>query len=385
MLGLPPWSVFAAMNTLYRLFIFLLLASACLDFARSEACAAPSASQLEKNLAKEQERATARRTTLRRLTEEERKIDKGLAQAEARILELESGIENHRKKLVELARTDSKAREEYEVLLAKQAATEKALAETLHLLWEVTAKRLAVGSRDMLDWAETDREYAWSSRLYASLEQHRKQLDSQETQLIEVLGRREKLALQIQSRLSTVNDEKQRLLQNRIAYEQKLADVRRQKVDTETELTRILSLVENLNLQLTETGGGDFGTLKGRLPWPVKGKVRQKYAPTATEPFRGWGFAADDGTEVFAVAAGKVVHNNLLRGFGTVLILRHGEDYYSLYAFLGDSPLKVGEDVTSRRRIGTCGYYPAAGGAGLYFELRFKQKAINPEQWLAAS
>ena len=83
------------------------------------------------------------------------------------------------------------------------------------------------------------------------------------------------------------------------------------------------------------------------------------------------------------MAGGKVVHNDVLRGFGTVLILQHGDDYYSLYAFLGNSPLQVGQDVAGRQQLGTVGYYPAIRGPGLYFELRFKQKAINPEQWLS--
>jgi septal ring factor EnvC (AmiA/AmiB activator) len=346
--------------------------------------AAPALSQLEKDLSREQERAAVRRAGLKRLTEQERQINASLAEAEARILKLESGIEIQQQRLLELARNDDAFRREYETLLEEQGRTEKVLAGALRLLWEIACKRLAQGSRDMLDWAEADREYAWTQGLYLRLEFHRRELDAREARLAEVLGRRQKLSLEIRQKLKAVDEEKSALLQTRVAYEQRLSALRRERSDTEAELTNILKLVDSLNLQIS-AAGVDISRLKGRLPWPVAGSLRQRYAPAASPPSRGLGFSSSDGAAVQAVAAGKVVHNSVLRGFGTVLILQHGEDYYSLYAFLGGSPLKVGEEVRGRQRIGTSGYYPAVNGSGLYFELRFKQKAINPEQWLAPS
>jgi septal ring factor EnvC (AmiA/AmiB activator) len=347
-----------------------------------EARAAPSVSQLEKNLAREQERAVARRAGLKRLTEQERQINASLAEAEDRILRLESGLEIQQKRLLELARNDDASRLEYETLLEEQGRTEKALAGTLRLLWEIACGRLVSGSRNMLDWAEADREYAWTQGLYLRLESHRQELDAREARLAEILGRRQKLSLEIRQRLKAVDEEKNALLQTRLAYEQRLSALRRERRDTEAELADILKLVDSLNMQIAKADI-DIARLKGKLPWPVTGTLRQRYAPAASPPSRGLGFASAEGSAIQAVAAGKVVHNNVLRGFGTVLILQHGEEYYSLYAFLGGSPLKVGEEVRSRQRIGTSGYYPAVNGSGMYFELRFKQKAINPEQWLA--
>jgi septal ring factor EnvC (AmiA/AmiB activator) len=349
-----------------------------------EARAAPSLAQLEKNLAREQERAVARRAGLKRLTEQERQINASLAEAEDRILRLESGLALQQKRLLELARSDDASRREYETLLEEQGRTEKALAGTLRLLWEIACGRLIAGGRDMLDWAEADRQYAWTQGLYLRLEGHRRELDAREARLAEILGRRQKLSQEVRQRLKAVDEEKNALLQTRIAYEQRLSALRRERRDTEGELADILKLVDSLNMQIAKADV-DIARLKGKLPWPVAGTVRQRYAPAASPPSRGLGFASLEGAAVQAVAAGKVVHNNVLRGFGTVLILQHGEEYYSLYAFLGGSPLKVGEEVRSRQRIGTSGYYPAVNGSGMYFELRFKQKAINPEQWLAPS
>jgi septal ring factor EnvC (AmiA/AmiB activator) len=128
----------------------------------------------------------------------------------------------------------------------------------------------------------------------------------------------------------------------------------------------------------------DIAKLRGKLPWPVTGKLRKRYAPGATPTVRGLGFSADDRSAVRAVAAGTVVHNDILRGFGTVVIIQHDKDYFSLYAFLGSSPMRVGDQVRGGQQLGTVGFYPAIEGPGLYFELRYKQKPINPEQWFTS-
>ena len=75
---------------------------------------------------------------------------------------------------------------------------------------------------------------------------------------------------------------------------------------------------------------------------------------------------------------GKVVHNDTLRGFGHVVIVYHGFDYYSLYAYLSETYVRNGQEVEKDEPLGVVGYYPKADGPGLYFELRFHQKPINP-------
>ena len=323
--------------------------------APSFAAAPVSVSQLEKDLARENKKAAERKQNLQRLTEQERKLNADLAASEKRVLALEKGLASQQTKLKELGSADNKLRIEYEALLAEQAKTEEAKTQALRLLWEATGKRIAVGNRDLPDWAETDREYAWSRELYASLEEYRKQLDQQEAKLAQLLGRRDKVSRDVQSSMKTVNEEKSKLLKARLEYDKKLAELRKQRVSTEAELQNILKLVESLNLEIGQRSKGDIASMKGKLPWPVSGKVRVRYAPQGNPASRGLGFSTADKAEVKAVAGGTVVHNDVLRGFGTVLILQHGEEYYSLYAFLGNSPLKVGQSVAVRQAIGTAG------------------------------
>jgi septal ring factor EnvC (AmiA/AmiB activator) len=340
--------------------------------------------RLEKQLAAERRKAEERKKSLRRMTEEELRLNANLALTAKRIEDLEKGIDDHTAHLKALDVEDQAVRKEYDALLKEQGKTEKAQAESLRLLWDVTLRRMAVGSRDMTEWSGPDREYVWSRELYAVLEGYRKELDARETVLIRLLGRREKLSKEIEQRLEAVNKEKTALLHNRLDYDRKLAELRRERGSAENELNQILKLVESLNFELSQRGPVDIAKLRGKLPWPVSGKLRKRFAPNAEPAVRGLGFAASEGSDVRTVAGGTVVHNDILRGFGTVVIVQHNEDFYSLYAYLGSSPLRVGERVRGNQRIGAVGFYPAIDGPGLYFELRNKKKAVNPEQWFGS-
>jgi len=251
------------------------------------------------------------------------------------------------------------------------------------VLWELHARRIGVKGRDLPDWPVTDREHAWSVELFASLDGHRATLAAQQKELDAVVAERDALSREVAARIASRNREKEELLQNRIRYEQRLAVLRKQKQETEEELNAILSLVRDLNLRLqVAVEQGDIAKAKGKLPWPVDGRLSGRFNPSARPPVRGVTVALADNTPVQAVHRGKVVHNDVLRGIGRVVILMHNEEYYSLYAFLSESPVRIGQDVERGDVVGTSGFVTSLNGPGLYFELRHHQQAVNPEQWL---
>ena len=360
----------------------LAVVAVCLTFF-PDAAPAAAASSVQKQLQQEQSKAKARRESLSRLTAEERGVDKDLAAAESRILGIEASLEKEARKLATLAASDLELQAQGETLRAEQEKTEEAMTEVLRVLWELHARRVGVKGRDLPDWHVTDREHVWSLELFASLDAYRKTIADRQKDLAAVAAKREALNKEVAARIAAQNSEKERLLQNRVQYEKRLAELRKEKQETEEELTTILSLVQSLNLRLqAEEEETDINKAKGKLPWPVAGKVRLRFNPSAKPPVRGITVALDGDTPVRAVHRGKVVHNDVLRGIGRVVILMHGEEYYSLYAFLSESPLRVGQDVERGEAVGTSGFVTTLNGPGLYFELRYHQKAENPEQWL---
>jgi septal ring factor EnvC (AmiA/AmiB activator) len=135
------------------------------------------------------------------------------------------------------------------------------------------------------------------------------------------------------------------------------------------------------------TGPG-FGTLRGRLPWPTDGRIvtafgAQVHPRFGTRTFRnGIDIEALGGTDVASVYPGHVLYTGWFKGYGNLIILDHGNDYFTLYAHVADILVREGDDVKQGQRIGTVGDTGSLAGARLYFEVRHREKPLDPEQWL---
>ncbi len=117
---------------------------------------------------------------------------------------------------------------------------------------------------------------------------------------------------------------------------------------------------------------------KGRLPRPVKGRVRNKPP--------GLFYNSAENTPVHAIHHGQVVYADWFRGYGLLIILNHGEHVYSLYGHNQRLMVSQGDWVKAGDRIAKSGDTGSLEGIpGLYFELRQKGKAVNARRWLMAS
>ena len=137
-----------------------------------------------------------------------------------------------------------------------------------------------------------------------------------------------------------------------------------------------------------EPPGTGFGGLRGRLPWPTDGKIVAAYGAQVhprfgTRTFRnGVDIEAAQGTDVGAVYAGHVIYTGWFKGYGNLIILDHGTEYFTLYAHVAEILVKEGDDVRQGQRIGSVGDTGSLTGPRLYFEVRYQGKPQDPEQWL---
>ncbi len=125
--------------------------------------------------------------------------------------------------------------------------------------------------------------------------------------------------------------------------------------------------------------------LRPGLPYPVRGEVQGRFGAERPDGglWRGIVLRASEGTPVKAIAAGRVVYADWLKGFGNILIVDHGAQYLSVYAYNQSLLKQVGQAVAAGEAIATVG---ATGGqveSGLYFEIRHQGKPVNPLLWLA--
>lgn len=126
---------------------------------------------------------------------------------------------------------------------------------------------------------------------------------------------------------------------------------------------------------------------KGSLPWPVPGKVTVPFGRRRHPRFdtytiqNGIEIDAPPDSPVRAVHEGTVVFAERFRGYGLMVILDHGGKHYSLYAHLAETLVHPGQRVATGDVLGTVGDF-GPDDRGLYFELRFQGRPLDPEEWL---
>lgn len=120
--------------------------------------------------------------------------------------------------------------------------------------------------------------------------------------------------------------------------------------------------------------GKGSANIRGNLPWPANGVVNT-YG-------NGVLIKASGGSEVRAVARGRVVYAAFLRGYGMLLILNHGNGWLSMYGNNETLLHGVGDEVDAGQAVGTAAA-PTGVNTGVYFELRQNNKPVDPRSWLA--
>lgn len=126
-----------------------------------------------------------------------------------------------------------------------------------------------------------------------------------------------------------------------------------------------------------------FAKLRGRLSWPVAGRIETGYGDEIAGGLRSNGIeiAADRGATVRAVHEGRVIFADWLSGRGLLIILDHGNGYLSLYGHNEQLFKQAGATVQAGEAIATAGDSGGRARPGLYFEIRRAGKPVNPSGW----
>ena len=131
--------------------------------------------------------------------------------------------------------------------------------------------------------------------------------------------------------------------------------------------------------------GGAFSAARGKLPWPVNGRLLARFGDArgndARAKWDGVMISANPGTQVHAVHGGRVVFADWLRGAGLLVILDHGNGYLSLYGHNQSLLKSAGDIVKAGEAISTVGDSGGQDSAGLYFAIRQQGRPTDPSQW----
>ena len=129
-----------------------------------------------------------------------------------------------------------------------------------------------------------------------------------------------------------------------------------------------------------------IGPFRGDLVWPSAGRMLTPFGGRSATVSRapaasGVQFAAEEGSGVRAVHDGTVAFAGPFTGYGTLVIVDHGRETFSLYGQLGTSQVERGAKVERGQVVGTAGRI-LAGIPGMYFEMRVDGKPVDPLEWL---
>jgi septal ring factor EnvC (AmiA/AmiB activator) len=255
--------------------------------------------------------------------------------------------------------------EELKLLLAQDdVAKIGRLLEYFHYFEQARVDQISVLLKDLDALAQVrksiDAETAQLTATRAQRADDAAQLDTDRAQRAQVLADLDAQLKDDQTRLAALG-------QN----EKELADL----------LAKLRDVFADIPKQLA--GAEPFASQRGRLNWPVRGKLVSGFgAKSGESTSNGLVIAAPNGTEVHAVSHGRVVFADWMRGFGMLLIVDHGDGYLSLYGYNETLLKDVGDWVDANEAIATSGATGGQKTPGVYFELRAQGKPVDPRAWL---
>ncbi len=173
-----------------------------------------------------------------------------------------------------------------------------------------------------------------------------------------------------------------------------LKRVKSQKGLYEQAIKEMKAAEGNLTFTLTtlkqkkETKIRGFLLNKGKLSAPVAGKILYRFEKDldkkeSKELFQGLTIKTPEGATVYAVYNGTVIYSGYMAGYGKMVIIDHGLEYFSITARLDEINIKEGQHVKQGQDIGLTGDIATLFGKGLYFEIRHGSTPEDPQDWLS--
>ncbi|MEE9167290.1 MAG: peptidoglycan DD-metalloendopeptidase family protein [Candidatus Neomarinimicrobiota bacterium] len=240
--------------------------------------------------------------------------------------------------------------------------------EIRETLQDISGKRASL-NRELTDMEKIDREKSvrkkWLENRRRMRNRELAQLKRNRQEFSNAINERQKAARELESIITELERDKEK--------EARLAELERMRREEQL------------------VGRVDFSLLKGKLPWPVKGKIvshfgshRNPTLKTVTEN-TGIDIKGPAGRQVRAVYDGIVTTVTYIRGYGNTVIIDHGDGFYTVYTHVTDVEVGENDYIKARDVIAHVGDSGSFDGAKLHFEIWGNRKKLDPEQWLRKS
>jgi septal ring factor EnvC (AmiA/AmiB activator) len=359
------------------------------------------------------EAAGTSETALKRTLKESRKSVATTSRAEQAVIEAleetQKALDGARKKVArlstELTAVESRIREfegQFREIEQRAESSERYVAGRLAALYKLSW----LGKFHVLASADSMFEFFTNKRAMEQILAHDErvlnQLSADKAQMASILA---KLAIEKEEKQATTADLSRRIDDMRAEQtrrENLLVEIRSKKSLQLAALESLKASARALEQTVDSFGTRTtpaatlpptvtekpFAALKGLLMMPVKGKVVSFFGHYQDSKFNvtnfqsGINIKADRGEPIRAVYSGHTLFSSWFKGFGNMIIIDHGDHYYSVYAHLEEQFKSKGDPVEAGEVIATVGDSGSLTGAGLHFEIRHHGKPMNPLGWI---
>ncbi|GAB1147967.1 MULTISPECIES: murein hydrolase activator EnvC family protein [Shewanella] len=313
-----------------------------------------------------------------------KKDEQAIADAARKVNQTENALSDAEKRLSELKQRAAqldKLKESQQQTLAKQLTS-------AYLAGNHDYSKMLLNQQDP---ATIERMLAYydflnKARMQAieQLKQTRQELSAVQQSEQQERNRLNKLVLDQKAqskRLNQEQDQRQRTLKElQRTISSKASELEQLQIE-EASLKRV---VEQALAAMRDSPSMDgLAKSRGSLNWPTKGRIKNSFGSQRSGNVRWKGvmLSAPEGQSISAVAAGKVIYADWLRGFGMVLVVDHGKGFMSLYGHAQALLKDAGDTVKAGEAVALVGRSGGQTEPGLYFEIRHKGQAVDPANY----
>lgn len=351
---------------------------------------------LRERIADVQARLEKKSAQFKRASDELKQSESAISAATRRLRTLDQALAQTKQALAEteaqIVATESQLQDDRDALATQLRAQHRSQLSAFSALLSGTDPQLLGRELGYLSFVAQARAQAIDdlqegvaelSRLKTAKENEQRLMQEQqqavkaERQALEQQKRqRERLLVELEGSLAAERAERDKLARDEQQLGELIDSLGQELADIKADVRHAKAIRQEILQGLPEGEG-----IKRGIPMPLKGSILARYGSSRPDggDWRGTVIKASDGAPVKAVAAGTVVYATWLRGFGNLIIVDHGDEFLTVYAYNQSLLKQVGETVRSGDVIAEAGNSGGQLDSALYFELRHRGKPLDPQ------
>jgi septal ring factor EnvC (AmiA/AmiB activator) len=334
---------------------------------------------------------------LKEYKKKEGEVIERLNRLEQQLIKENIKVKEINKKISEIKRDIKKSREKINTLNSEINKSSIVLEKRLVALYKYHRRsglRILLSSKTYNDFLRQDKllneivseDYALIKKSLNKIEDRIIQEEKLRKQKVSLENKKESYFRNTSKIKSTKNDKLTLLKDTRNKKDLQISAINELK----KYAAELQDFIDNLPSEQTDFKqlARKFSSMKGKLSFPVKGKIISKFGRTEHPDLHTFTFQkgieikAPSGMEIKSIFNGKVIYADWFKGYGNMIIINHGEHYCSIYAHAEKLFNQVGDIVKKNETVALVGDTNALNGSCLYFEIRHRGKPQNPLGWL---